>query len=123
MIISIDVSQEIFAINVLRILKSSLKHRRKHVLRPIKLYGDQALEKRRIDVLMLKIWHYLSYKVHYFYLCVQRKTNAFLDAYGNFWKFQEVSESRNMLRLIHMCPATESGRSEGGPFVIDDYFL
>ena len=41
---------------------------------------------------MLKIWHYLSYKCH-FYLCVQRKTNAFLDAYGSFWKFQEVSQS------------------------------
>ena len=22
-----------------------------------------------------------------------------------------------------MCPATESGRTESGPFVIDDYFL
>ena len=29
--------------------------------------------------------------------------------------------SCDMLRLIHM--ATESGQSESGPFVIDDYFL
>ena len=27
------------------------------------------------------------------------------------------------LRLIHMYPATESGRSESGPFVTYDYFL
>ena len=34
MIVNIDFSQEIFAIDMLRALKSSLKHRRKHVLRP-----------------------------------------------------------------------------------------
>ena len=28
-----------------------------------------------------------------------------------------------ILRLIHMDPATESGRSESGLFVIDDYFI
>ena len=27
------------------------------------------------------------------------------------------------LRLIHMYPASESSRSESGPFVIGDYFL
>ena len=43
MITGIDLSQEIFAGNVLRTLKSSLKHRRKHVLRSLQLYGDQAL--------------------------------------------------------------------------------
>ena len=43
MIVSIDLSQEIFAIGMLRALKSSLKRRRKHVLRPLQLYGDQAL--------------------------------------------------------------------------------
>ena len=42
MIVNIDVSQEIFAIDMLRALKSSLKHRRKHVLRPLQLYGDQG---------------------------------------------------------------------------------
>ena len=42
MIVSIDLSQETFAIDMLRALKSSLKHRRKHVLRPLQLYGDQA---------------------------------------------------------------------------------
>ena len=45
MITGIDLSQEIFVINVLRILKSSLKHCRKHVLRSLQLYGDQALWK------------------------------------------------------------------------------
>ena len=40
----IDLSQELFAVNMLRTLKSSLKHRRKHVLRSLQLYGDQALE-------------------------------------------------------------------------------
>ena len=44
MITGIDLSQEIFVINVLRILKSSLKHRRKYVLQSLQLYGDQALE-------------------------------------------------------------------------------
>ena len=42
--VNIDLSQEIFAIDTLRALKSSLKHRRKHVLRPLQLYRDQALE-------------------------------------------------------------------------------
>ena len=41
-------------------------------------------------MLTLKNWHYLSYKGHC-YLCVQRKTNAFLDVNGRIWKFQEVS--------------------------------
>ena len=39
---SFDISQEIFSIDVLRALKSSLKLCRKHVLRPLQLYGDQA---------------------------------------------------------------------------------
>ena len=37
MIAGIDLSQEIFAIDILRILKSSLKHRRKHVLRSLQI--------------------------------------------------------------------------------------
>ena len=49
--------------------------------------------------------HYLNYIGH-FYLCVQRKANAFLDVYGRFWKFQEVWQSCNMLRLIHILPST-----------------
>ena len=44
MITGIDLSQEIFVIDMLRALKSSLEHRRKHVLRSLQLYGDQALE-------------------------------------------------------------------------------
>ena len=47
---------------------------------------------------MLKIRRYPNYKGH-FYLCVQRKTNTFLDVYRRFWKFQEVSQSCNMLQL------------------------
>ena len=43
MIVNIDLSEEIFAIDLLRALKSSLKNRRKHVLGPLQLYGDQAL--------------------------------------------------------------------------------
>ena len=42
MITSIDVSQEIFAMNILKSFKSSLKYRRKHVLRHLQLYGDQT---------------------------------------------------------------------------------
>ena len=49
MITGIDLSQEIFASNGLRTLKSSLKHRRKHVLRSLQLYGDQALSCRNMD--------------------------------------------------------------------------
>ena len=43
MITGIDLSQEIFTVDMLRILKLSLKHRRKHVLRSFQLYGDQSL--------------------------------------------------------------------------------
>ena len=46
-----------------------------------------------------------------------------MDVYGSIWKLQEGSQSCNMLRLINMYTATESGRNESGPFVIDDYFL
>ena len=42
MIANIHLSQEIFAIDMVRALKFSLKHCRKHVLRPLQLYGDQA---------------------------------------------------------------------------------
>ena len=44
MIAGIHISQEIFAIDVLTALKLSLEHRRKHVLRFLRLYGDQALQ-------------------------------------------------------------------------------
>ena len=47
---------------------------------------------------MQKIWHYLNCKSNY-YLCVQRKTHAFLDAFKSFWEFQEVLQSCNMLQL------------------------
>ena len=43
MITSIQLSQEIFAIGMLAALKSRLKHRRKHILRWLQLYGDKAL--------------------------------------------------------------------------------
>ena len=43
MITGIDLSQEIFAVNMLRTLKSSLKDRRKNVLRSLQLYKHQAL--------------------------------------------------------------------------------
>ena len=39
MITGIHISQEIFAIDVLTALKSSLEQRRKHVLRLLRLYG------------------------------------------------------------------------------------
>ena len=42
MMMSIVLSQEILAIDVFRALKSSLKHRRKHILRSLRLYRDQA---------------------------------------------------------------------------------
>ena len=43
-IVNIYLSQEIFAIDIVRALKSSQKHRRK---RPLQLYGDQALVTNR----------------------------------------------------------------------------
>ena len=43
MIAGIHISQELFAVDMLTALKSSLKHDRKHVLRLLQLYGDQAL--------------------------------------------------------------------------------
>ena len=42
MVTSFDISQEIFLIDMLKALKSSLKHRRKHVLRSFRLYGNHA---------------------------------------------------------------------------------
>ena len=36
----IDLSQEVLAIDMLAALKSTLKHRRKHVLRWLRLFGD-----------------------------------------------------------------------------------
>ena len=42
MITSIDVSQEILAMDILKTLNFSLKHHPKHVLRLLQLYGDQA---------------------------------------------------------------------------------
>ena len=46
MVTSFDISQEIFSIDMLTALKSSLKHRRKHVLLSFRLegYGELALE-------------------------------------------------------------------------------
>ena len=43
MMISTDLSQEKLTISVLTVLKSSLEHGRKHILRSLRLYGDQAL--------------------------------------------------------------------------------
>ena len=42
MMAGIHISQEIFAIDVSRALKTSLEQRRKHVLQLLQLYGDQA---------------------------------------------------------------------------------
>ena len=62
MIASIHILQEIFAIDVLRALKPSLKHDCKHVLRLLRLYGDQAKELSNIfagftmSLCMLKLW-------------------------------------------------------------------
>ena len=68
---------------------------------------------------MLKIRHYLNYKGH-FYLCVQWKRMRF---FGRLRTFLEVSGGfAELLRLIHLYPATKSGRSESGLFVIDNYF-
>ena len=44
-IVNIDLSQEIFAIDMLRSLEFSLKHRRKHVLRPLQLYYVRCILK------------------------------------------------------------------------------
>ena len=44
MITSIGVSQEIFAMDILKALKSSSTHYRKHVLRLLQLYEDQVLD-------------------------------------------------------------------------------
>ena len=43
MITGIHISQEIFAIDVLTVLNSSLEQHWKHVLQLLLLYGDQAL--------------------------------------------------------------------------------
>ena len=50
MITSIGVSQEIFAMDILKSLKSSSKHHRKHVLRLLQLYEDQVLDLIAIEL-------------------------------------------------------------------------
>ena len=42
MIAKFDISEETFSIDILTVLKSSLKHRRKHVPRSLQLSADQA---------------------------------------------------------------------------------
>ena len=72
-------------------------------------------------MLKLKNWHYPSYKGH-FYLCANGKRMrfwTFADAFGSFRRFRRVVKADS----IHMYSATESGRSESGPFVIDDFFF
>ena len=45
MIVSSDVSEEVFPVDVLTALKPSLEYSRKCVLRLLRLYGDQAFER------------------------------------------------------------------------------
>ena len=47
---SIDLSQEILASDVFRALKSSLKYCLKHILRSLRLYGDQALQRIKVTL-------------------------------------------------------------------------
>ena len=54
MVASIDRSQEIFANDIMRALKSSLKHRSKHVLGSLRLYGDQQVM-RVVNAVILKM--------------------------------------------------------------------
>ena len=53
MISSIDLSKEIFSIDRETALKLSLKHRRKHVLRSYRLYGDHAFTSETSFVLLI----------------------------------------------------------------------
>ena len=53
MVASIDPSLVIFGINILTALKSSLKHRPKHVLRLLRLYGNQTLQSTAIKVIAM----------------------------------------------------------------------
>ena len=58
MIASFEISQETFSIDILTASKSSLKHRHKHVLQSLLLYGDQALNEAngsQIDIIMTSI--------------------------------------------------------------------
>ena len=73
MVTSFDISQEIFSMDILAALKSSLKHRRKHVLRSFQLYGDQALatcslsivrtlrEDQRLRLLLNFLFYHFNY--------------------------------------------------------------
>ena len=65
MVTSFDISQEIFSVDMLTALKSSLKQSRKHVLRSFRLYGDQALESWRIIQLTVKITTFFSNQIKY----------------------------------------------------------
>ena len=62
-------------------------------------------------MLKLKNWHNLNYEDH-FYLCVQRKTNAFLDVYGRFWKFPKVYLLFFMTVFIRRASEVDNAASE-----------
>ena len=74
-----------------------------------------------LDGKIVNLFHYL-FKGHF---SLQR------EAYSNACDCQNIPADRtrhcriacNMLRLIHMYPANEYGRSESRPFVIYDYFM
>ena len=62
-------------------------------------------------MLKLKNWHYLNYK-GYFYLCVQWKTNEFLEVYGRFLEvsggfaeLQHVTAERPAMRIVSVLSA------------------
>ena len=63
MITRIDVSQQIFAMDILKALTSSLKYHCKHVLRLLKLYEDKAVElellRMRMDQMPLNTFPYI----------------------------------------------------------------
>ena len=60
---SIHISQEMFAIDVLTALKSSLEQRRKHVLGLLRLHGDQAHQLNKICL----IFNHITMKIKSFF--------------------------------------------------------
>ena len=73
MIADIHISQEIFAIDLLRVLKSFLEYRRKHFLQLSRPYGDQT-EELKVPVKLIirvKITHsFLQFVSDQFYVII-----------------------------------------------------
>ena len=102
MIAGIHTSQEIFAINVLTALKSSLEQRWKHVLRLLRLYGDRALESTYVPKRQKKMLCSDNIEGEYHFLFECRKIESQQEIHSlkpsNSGKSFKINAKKNMFK-------------------------